>query len=109
MPEEERQVAITRTDKGTGTGRVVFAPCPDQPPPPEATPMFLHSSVSQWLEQNPTIDVREMLGLVQDGNTVGIHAWFDCPTTIDAANRNAVLNMTRTPCCEKRETNRRMS
>jgi len=77
MPEEERQVAITRTDKGTGTGRVVFAPCPDQPPPPEATPMFLSSSVAKWVQQNSIIDVREMLALVENGNTVGLHVWFD--------------------------------
>ncbi len=74
MPEE-RQVAITRADKDTGW--VVFAPCPDRPPPPEAAPMFLNSSVAQWVEQNPIIEVREMLPLVQDGHTIGIHAWFD--------------------------------
>jgi hypothetical protein len=43
MPEEQRQVVITRSDKGSGTGWVVFAPFPDQPPPPDATPMFLNS------------------------------------------------------------------
>ena len=76
MPEEQ-QVVITRTDKGSGTGWVVFQACPDQPPPREETFMFLDSSVAQWLRQNPNIKVREMLGLVQDGNTVNVHAWFD--------------------------------
>jgi len=74
MPEEQ-QVAITRTDKGSDW--VVFAPCPDRPPPPDATPMFLEKAVARWLEQNPDIKVREMLGLVENGNTVGIQGWFD--------------------------------
>ena len=74
MPEE-RRVVITRTDKDTGW--VLFTPGPDQPPPPEATPMFLHKTVSRWVEQNPIIAVRELLPLVQNGNTVSIHAWFD--------------------------------
>ena len=74
MPEE-RRVVITRTEKGTGW--VLFAPKSDEPPSPEATPMFLHKTISKWVEQNSIIEVREMLGLVQNGQTVGIHAWFD--------------------------------
>ncbi len=53
MPEE-RRVVIDRTQKDTGW--VLFNPSPDE-----------HS----------IIEVREMLPLVQDGNTVGIHVWFD--------------------------------
>jgi hypothetical protein len=72
---EEQQVAITRTEKGTGW--VLFAPCPGQPPSPEATPLLLSRSVAKWVQQNSIIEVREILPFVANGNTVGIHAWFD--------------------------------
>jgi hypothetical protein len=74
MPEE-RRVVIDRTQKDTGW--VLFTPSPDEPPSPEATPSFLSKSVAKWVQQNSIIEVREMLPLVQDGNTVAIHVWFD--------------------------------
>ncbi len=74
MPEEHR-VVIKRTDKATGW--VVFYPSPDEPPSPEATPLYLSKSVAKWVQQNPIIDVREMLPLVANGNTINVHAWFD--------------------------------
>ena len=72
---EEQTVAVTRLEMGTGW--VLFLPNPDRPPPPEVLPAVLHGSVADWVRRNSIISVREMLPLVQNGNTVGIHAWFD--------------------------------
>jgi hypothetical protein len=72
---EEQIVTVTRLEMGTGW--VLFVPNPDRPPPPEALPAVLHGSVAEWVRQNSIITVRDTLPVIQNGNTVGIHVWFD--------------------------------
>jgi hypothetical protein len=99
MPEEETQVAITRTDKGSDTGWVMFAPCPDRAPPPEETLVYLEKTAARWLRQNPNIKAREMLGLVQDGNTVGTGSGYTWIAVI-----NVHKQMLRPTCVTSRPT-----
>ena len=74
MPEEQI-VTVTRLEMATGW--VLFLPNPDRPPPSEALPAVLHGSVAEWVRRNSIITVRETLPVIENGNTVGLHVWFD--------------------------------
>jgi hypothetical protein len=48
-------------------------------PPPERKklPFALQGHLRKDLTEHPTVRVRSSLGIVQDGNTVAIHLWYD--------------------------------
>jgi hypothetical protein len=72
---EEQIVTINRLEMGMGW--VLFVPNSDRPPPPESLPAALHGSVAEWVRQNSIIKVRDTLPVIENGNTVGLHVWFD--------------------------------
>ena len=61
--------------------------------------MFLEKTVARWLRQNPNIKVGEMLGLVQDGNTVGTGSGYTWIAVI-----NVYKQMLRPTCVMSRHT-----
>ena len=71
---DDTKVTIDRIDMGTGW--VCFQPGKNSPPP-EHLPALLNRSVCTWLKRNPEFTVRTVLPIVERGNTVAIHVWFD--------------------------------
>jgi hypothetical protein len=41
-------------------------------------PSLLNETMLTWAKANPTARVRSTLSIVENGNTVTIHVWFDC-------------------------------
>lgn len=37
----------------------------------------LNRAMYDWLQDNPGVTVRETLGIVADGATIGIHIWYN--------------------------------
>lgn len=70
-PEKE---AIERLD--VDTGRAVFRPS-GTPTQPENLPLYLSKTIAAWLNQTPSLTVRATLPIVQNGNTVAVHVWFE--------------------------------
>ncbi len=60
-----------------GTGWVLFVASQSDPPPPNELPYALSQGLEQWLKNQPGIRVRSTLPMIKDGNTIGIHVWFD--------------------------------
>ena len=48
-----------------------------QPPNPDQLPGYLNHSFYTWLQRNPEFTVRAVLPIVENGNTVLLHVWFD--------------------------------
>ncbi len=71
---EEIKVTIDRVDMGTGW---VCFQAGDKPPPPDQLPAFLNQTLYTWLKRNPEFRLRAVLPIVEGGNTVLIHVWFD--------------------------------
>ena len=63
-------------------GHVVLSADDDDPSSPEALPVMLETAMQQWLEENPELFVRSTLPIIQNGQTIAIHIWYD-PATID--------------------------
>lgn len=70
----EEQVTIDRIEMGTGWA--CFQPG-EQPPNPDQLPGYLNHSFCTWLQRNPKFTVRAVLPIVENGNTVLLHVWFD--------------------------------
>jgi hypothetical protein len=49
------------------------------PPPPEHPdlPVWLAHALTEWFRQRPHIRPRCIIPVVQGGNTVELHAWYD--------------------------------
>jgi hypothetical protein len=60
-----------------GPGWVLFLASQSDPPPAEELPFALSQGMEQWLRSQPAVRVRATLPIVSDGNTVGIHLWYD--------------------------------
>jgi len=73
MPDQ-KQITIERVDMGTGW---VCFQAGKKPPSPEKLPAFLNHAFHSWLQRNPEFNVRATLPIVESGNTVAIHVWFD--------------------------------
>lgn len=58
------------------TGHVVFE-AGDPKPPPDQLPYFLNHAVCDWQKENSQAVIRSALGIVEGGNTIAIHLWFD--------------------------------
>ncbi len=74
---------------GSGGGNIVatqIAPdwvllAPPEPEPwPDALPLGLNTILQKWCLERPALRIRSTLGIVKDGNLVGIHLWYDPPT-----------------------------
>lgn len=46
-------------------------------PSPQKLAYTLNRAVYDWLHENPQNVVRNTLGIVAEGSTVGIHVWYD--------------------------------
>ena len=44
---------------------------------PPDLPVFLSHSLTVWLRQHPQLRLLAVVGVVRDGNTVELHAWYD--------------------------------
>jgi hypothetical protein len=60
-----------------GPGWAVVYPSPNDPPPPDQLPYHLSLSLEKWLKERPGVRVRTTLPIVKDGDTIGIHVWYD--------------------------------
>ena len=56
---------------------VYLVPNDEHPPDPDDVPIFLDETLHTWLNDNPRLRVRNSLGVVQNGQTVAIHLWYD--------------------------------
>lgn len=71
---EETQVTIDRIEMGTGW---VCFQAGEKPPAAEYLPGFLNDAFYTWLQRNPGFQIRATLPVVEKGNTVLIHVWFE--------------------------------
>ncbi len=60
-----------------GPGWVLFLASQTDPPPPDELPYALSQGLEQWLKAKPGVRVRTTLPILKDGNTIGIHVWYD--------------------------------
>lgn len=60
-----------------GPGWVLFLASPSDPPPANDLPFALSQGLEQWLRSQPDVRVRCTLPITKDGNTIGIHIWYD--------------------------------
>ena len=60
-----------------GPGWVLFVASQSDPPPPDELPYALSQGLEQWVKGQPGIRVRSTLPIIKDGNTIGIHVWYD--------------------------------
>jgi hypothetical protein len=60
-----------------GPGWVVVYASQKDPPPPDQLPYALSQGLEKWLKGQPHVRVRTTLPIVKDGNTIGIHVWYD--------------------------------
>jgi hypothetical protein len=58
-------------------GWALLVPNPSDPPPDEKLPYALSQGLEQWLNSQPSVRVRSTLAIMKDGNTIGIHVWYD--------------------------------
>ena len=68
---KERYEMVRRT---LAPGWVYFTP---GNPPPARVPAFLNLDLIQWLKENKQVKIRATLPMVENGNTVAIHVWYD--------------------------------
>jgi hypothetical protein len=60
-----------------GPGWVPFMASESDPPSPDVLPYALSQGLEQWSKGQPGVRVRTTLPIVKDGNTIGIHIWYD--------------------------------
>ena len=44
---------------------------------PDRLPVFLSLTLERWVLEHPQFRVRAAAGLVQEGQTVALHVWYD--------------------------------
>ena len=71
---ERTQYTIDRVEMGSGWACFQAG---ENPPPLEMLPGYLNHTFYSWLQRNPEFQVRTTLPIVENGNTVAIHVWFD--------------------------------
>jgi len=74
MDDESTKITIDRIEMGTGW--VCFQPG-DRPPSPDRLPAFLNECFYTWLQRNPDFNIRATMPIVENGQTVLLHVWFD--------------------------------
>jgi hypothetical protein len=74
MTDDNSQITIDRMEMGTGW---VCFQAGENPPPLEELPAFLNQTFYSWLQRNPEFNVKTVLPIVESGNTVAIHVWFE--------------------------------
>jgi hypothetical protein len=70
----DSQITIDRLDMGTGW---VCFEAGEKPPPPGELPRYLNHMFYTWLQRHPEFTVRATLPVVENGNMVVLHVWFD--------------------------------
>lgn len=74
IPEGEGSVAINFNLKAPG----YLIICPDHKQGiPKGVSVYLTHAFHEWVVKNPQLRVRASLGIVEDGQTVMIHVWYD--------------------------------
>ena len=63
-------------------GHAIFYADDDSPPPIEEMPHALGQALQNWMAENTEVVMRSSLPIVQNGQTIAIHLWYD-PATID--------------------------
>jgi hypothetical protein len=71
---DDDQVIIERVEMGTGW--VCFRPGA-KTPNADRLPGYLNRTLCIWLKQNPGLSVRAAIPIMENGNTIAIHIWFD--------------------------------
>jgi len=74
MTDDDSQITIDRMEMGTGW---VCFQAGENPPPLEELPVFLNQTFCSWLQRNPEFNVKTVLPIVESGNTVANHVWFE--------------------------------
>ena len=74
MTDDNSEITIDRMEMGTGW---VCFQAGDNPPPLEELPAYLNQTFYSWLQRNPKFNVKTVLPIVESGNTVAIHVWFE--------------------------------
>ena len=72
MTDEE--FSIDRVEMGTGWACFQAG---KQQPPVELLPSYLNHTFYNWLQRNQEFTIRATLPIVEKGNTVAIHVWYD--------------------------------
>lgn len=72
--DEEYSVKITEFPD---YGHVIFCADDESPPPAEDLPGTLGLALQDWMGENPLVVVRASLPIVQHGQTIAIHLWYD--------------------------------
>ena len=44
---------------------------------PESFAVYLSDALTEWFRTRPQLRMRTVLGIVKQGNTVELHAWYD--------------------------------
>jgi hypothetical protein len=52
--------------------------CKLEGPQPAELPLALSDVLSEWFRQRPHLKVRTIVPIQKDGDTVELHAWYDC-------------------------------
>jgi len=71
---EENQITIDRIEMGIGWACFQAG---KKKPPADKLPGYLHHAFYTWLQRNQEFTVRAALPIIEQGNTVAIHVWFD--------------------------------
>ena len=86
MPNQNGNTKITINATRLGPGWLFFTPG-EHALSEREIPHWLGRCLSDWLRDHPDARPRAVLPLVSDGNTVGIHLWYD-----DASEAEKSLN-----------------
>lgn len=71
---EENEISIDRIELGPGWACFRAG---QKNPAPELLPTYLNHVFFSWLQRNQEFTVRATLPIVENGNTVAIHVWYD--------------------------------
>jgi len=72
--DNDNAITINVVEMGPGW---IFFEIGDVKPSPHKLAYTLNRAMYDWLHDNPQVAVRNTLGIVADGMTVGIHIWYD--------------------------------
>jgi len=74
VEHEPDRIVIDRIDMREGWVCFMTA---EQPSKPDEVPLYLSNAIAAWQKQTPTLTVRAALPIVQNGNTIAVHVWFE--------------------------------
>lgn len=71
---EDNEISIDRVELGSGWACFRAG---KKSPAPELLPTYLNHVLFTWLQRHEEFTVRATLPIVENGNTVAIHVWYD--------------------------------